>query len=66
MGHTIAVGEILKNSFANFAFENFEMTAYKSLSTMAEAGGHAAASGALEVNLAECPTSAPLRQKWLN
>ena len=32
MGHTLAGDEILKNSFANFAFENFEIAAYKSLS----------------------------------
>lgn len=35
--------EILKNSFANFAFENFEVAAYKSLLTVAEAGGYGAA-----------------------
>ncbi len=28
MGHTVAGDEILKNSFANFAFENFEIAAY--------------------------------------
>ncbi len=39
IGHTMAGDEILKNSFANFAFENFEMAAYKSLLTVAEAGG---------------------------
>ena len=39
LGHTVAGDEILKNSFANFAFENFEAASYKSLITMAEAGG---------------------------
>jgi ferritin-like metal-binding protein YciE len=53
MGHTIAGDEILKNSFANFAFENFEMAAYKSLLTVAESGGYAAATSALQANLAE-------------
>lgn len=53
MGHTIAGDEILKNSFANFPFENFEMAAYKSLLTVAEAGGYAAATSALQANLAE-------------
>src|ERR1700712_3590094 len=31
LGHTAAPDEILKNSFANFAFENFEIAPYKSL-----------------------------------
>jgi ferritin-like metal-binding protein YciE len=53
MGHTMAGDEILKNSFANFAFENFEMAAYKSLLTVAEAGGYGAATAALQANLAE-------------
>ncbi|EJT05713.1 ferritin-like domain-containing protein [Rhizobium sp. CCGE 510] len=53
MSHTMAGDEVLKNSFANFAFENFEMAAYKSLLTIAEAGGYGAASAALQANLAE-------------
>jgi ferritin-like metal-binding protein YciE len=53
MGHTMAGDEILKNSFANFAFENFEMAAYKSLLTVAEVGGFGAAMTALQSNLAE-------------
>ncbi|MET3437827.1 ferritin-like domain-containing protein [Sphingomonas sp. 1185] len=39
LGHTFAPDEILKNSFANFAFENFEAASYKSLLTIADAGG---------------------------
>ncbi|HEX2526865.1 MAG TPA: ferritin-like domain-containing protein [Geminicoccus sp.] len=39
LGHSVTGDEILKNSFANFAFENFEAASYKSLITMAEAGG---------------------------
>jgi ferritin-like metal-binding protein YciE len=53
MGHTVAGDEILKNSFANFAFENYEIAAYKSLMTIAEQGGFASAMTALEANLAE-------------
>jgi ferritin-like metal-binding protein YciE len=53
MGHTMAGDEILKNSFANFAFENFEMAAYKSLITIAESGGYGSAVAALNENLAE-------------
>jgi ferritin-like metal-binding protein YciE len=52
-GHTVAADEILKNSFANFAFENFEIAAYKSLLAIAEAGGYAAATTGLQANLAE-------------
>jgi ferritin-like metal-binding protein YciE len=39
LGHTFAPDEILKNSFANFAFENFEVASYKSLITVGETGG---------------------------
>jgi ferritin-like metal-binding protein YciE len=53
MGHTLAGDEILKNSFANFAFENFEIAAYNSLVTVAELGGFPSAVSALRVNLSE-------------
>ena len=36
LGHTVAGNEILKNSFANFVCENFEVAAYKSSITVAE------------------------------
>ncbi|TBY42978.1 ferritin-like domain-containing protein [Rhizobium leguminosarum] len=62
MSHTMAGDEILKNSFANFAFENFEMAAYKSLLTVAEVGGYGAASTALQANLAEETAMA----RWLD
>ena len=39
LGHTPAQDEILKNAFANQAFENFEIAAYTSLITIAEAAG---------------------------
>ena len=53
VGHTVAPDEILKNSMANFAFENFEIAAYKSLIALAEASGHTEAIPALESNLQE-------------
>jgi ferritin-like metal-binding protein YciE len=62
MGHTIAGDEILKNSFANFAFENFEIAAYKSLLTIAELGGFPFAVSGLEANLAEEQAMA----RWLD
>lgn len=38
VSHSLAGDEILKDSFANYAFENFEIASYKSLITMAEDG----------------------------
>ena len=53
LAHTLAGDEILKNSFANFAFENFEAAAYKSLITVAEVGGYAQAIPLLRETLDE-------------
>lgn len=53
VGHTVAPDEILKNSMANFAFENFEIAAYKSLLALAEASGNAVAIPELELSLEE-------------
>ncbi|SFL22073.1 ferritin-like domain-containing protein [Methylobacterium pseudosasicola] len=39
LGHTPAQDEILKNTYANHAFENFEIAAYESLLTIADAAG---------------------------
>jgi ferritin-like metal-binding protein YciE len=39
LAHTPASDEILKNSFANLAFENYEIAAYKSLITLGEEAG---------------------------
>lgn len=52
-GHTVAGDEILKNSFANHAFENFEIAAYMSLITTAELSGAASAVPALQQSLDE-------------
>ena len=53
LGHSMAGDEILKNSFANYAFESFEAASYKSLIAMATALGDHAALPALEQNLRE-------------
>lgn len=53
IGHTAAPDEILKNSMANFAFENFEIAAYKSLIALAETSGNDASVADLEANLEE-------------
>jgi ferritin-like metal-binding protein YciE len=53
MGHAVAGDEIIKNSLANFAFENYEIAAYKSLLTIAEAGQFNKAQDFLQLNLNE-------------
>jgi ferritin-like metal-binding protein YciE len=51
--HSVAGDEIVKNSFANYAFEHFEIAAYKSLITMAEDGGFGSATSLLQQSLRE-------------
>lgn len=51
--HSMAGDEIVKNSFANYAFEHFEIAAYKSLLTMAEDGGFTNALPLLKQSLGE-------------
>ncbi|SFP83264.1 ferritin-like domain-containing protein [Sphingomonas rubra] len=51
--HSVAGDEILKNSFANYAFEHFEIAGYKSLLTLAEDGTFSKATSLLQQSLAE-------------
>jgi ferritin-like metal-binding protein YciE len=53
LGHTAAGDEVLKNTFANLAFENFEIAAYTSLITAARAMGDAESIPLLEQSLEE-------------
>ena len=53
MMHAPAGDEVIKNTLANFAFEHYEMAAYKSLLTLADVTGHSAAQSALKQSLAE-------------
>jgi len=62
MGHAVADDEILKNSLANFAFENYEIAAYNSLIALARALDLREAVPLLEQNLAEEEAMA----KWLH
>ncbi len=39
VGHSLTSDEVVKNSFANYAFEHFEQAAYMSLIAMAEGVG---------------------------
>jgi len=52
-GHMPMADEVLKNTFANHAFENFEIATYKSLIAMAEAAGHQRFVPALQETLRE-------------
>jgi ferritin-like metal-binding protein YciE len=53
MGHAMSGDEILKNTFANNAFENFEIAAYKSLLALCGAAGAEQARAPLETSLKE-------------
>jgi len=53
MAHATADDEILKNTFANLAFENFEIASYRSLISMAQAGGFSQEAQVLQQSLNE-------------
>jgi len=53
MGHAMTGDEILKNTFANNAFENFEIAAYKSLIALSGPAGEQSARPLLEASLEE-------------
>jgi ferritin-like metal-binding protein YciE len=53
LAHAPAGDEIVKNSFANYAFEHFEIAAYTSLLTMADDGAFTHATAALQQSLSE-------------
>jgi len=53
LGHSTASDEVVKNTFANFAFEHYEIASYLSLLTLAELAGDTAARTALNTSLRE-------------
>jgi ferritin-like metal-binding protein YciE len=53
LGHTPAQDEVLKNTYANHAFENYEIAAYTSLLAIAEAAGQTAHLTGLQQSLKE-------------
>ena len=53
MLHMPAPDEVLKSTFASFAFEHYEIAAYKSLLTLADIAGHKGATSLLGRSLAE-------------
>ena len=58
----MAGDEVVKNTFANFAFEHYEIAAYKSLLTLADVTGHSAAVNALKQSLSE----EELMARWID
>jgi len=52
-GHVPMQDEIMKDTFANYAFEHFEIASYKSLLTLAELAGDTKAPELLKTSLAE-------------
>lgn len=53
IGHAVAQDEVVKNSFANYAFEHYEIASYMGALTMAEAAGDTASPRLLEQSLNE-------------
>jgi ferritin-like metal-binding protein YciE len=53
LAHAPMQDEVLKNSFANFAFEHYEIASYNALLVMAEAAGDQAAPKLLQQSLDE-------------
>jgi ferritin-like metal-binding protein YciE len=53
IAHAFTQDEIVKNSIANFAFENFEIASYKSLIQLAGETGHSQAEQPLQETLRE-------------
>jgi ferritin-like metal-binding protein YciE len=53
IAHVPASDEVVKNTFANYAFEHFEIASYRSLLTLAELTAHSAATSLLQMSLRE-------------
>lgn len=51
--HSVAPDEVLKNTFANYAFEHLEIASYKSLIVMSDTVGQQDAQAALKQSLSE-------------
>jgi len=53
LGHTFAQDEVIKNTFANYAFEHYEIATYKGLLEMADAASDGQAPQLLRMSLDE-------------
>lgn len=61
MSHALADDEILKNTFANNAFENFEIAAYKTLIALCAPAGQESARPLLQISSTSRQRSESLR-----
>lgn len=53
ISHAVMQDEVIKNTFANYAFEHFEIASYRALLTMADAAGDSRAPRLLQESLNE-------------
>jgi ferritin-like metal-binding protein YciE len=53
LGHASASDEVVKNTFANYAFEHYEIAAYQGLLVVAEVAGQQGSSSVLQQSLRE-------------
>jgi ferritin-like metal-binding protein YciE len=53
LGHASASDEVIKNTFANYAFEHYEIASYQSLLVVAELAGQQASTSVLQQSLKE-------------
>jgi ferritin-like metal-binding protein YciE len=53
LGHAPASDEVVKNTFANYAFEHYEIAAYKGLLVVADSAGQQASAPVLQQSLKE-------------
>jgi ferritin-like metal-binding protein YciE len=61
LGHAPASDEVVKNTFANYAFEHYEIAAYQGLLVMADAAGQQVSTSVLQQSLKEEQAMA----KWI-
>jgi len=53
LGHASASDEVIKNTFANYAFEHYEIASYRSLLVVAEVAGQQTSASVLQQSLKE-------------
>ena len=53
LGHASASDEVVKNTFANYAFEHYEIAAYQGLLVVADSAGQQASASVLQQSLKE-------------
>jgi ferritin-like metal-binding protein YciE len=66
LGHASASDEVIKNTFANYAFEHYEIASYRSLLVVAEVAGQQASASVLQQSLKEEQAMAQWIEDHLN